>query len=197
MKLFKILLLSLSITAAHAQSYNDSIRAFRKKYAAELLEGNRAPLKSAQLGGLNFFKPDRSYSVWATLTITPGSVPFMIETHSGKKKPFRQYGVLTFSIHDTTLSLQVYQGINLIQDDIHKDDLFVPFYDDTNYELTYAGGRYIDLSLKDVKDNKILLDFNKCYNPYCAYTDGYSCPVPPRENRLEMAIMAGEMLFQQ
>jgi len=191
------LLLICCACTAQAQSYTDSIMQFRKTYVKELLEDKRAPLKPSQVGNLSFFKPDHSFCVWATFTETPGSQPFMIETHSGKKKPYRQYGLLTFTIHDTALTLQVYQSIDLLQDQAHKDDIFVPFNDGTNYVTTYAGGRYIDLSVKDIKDDKILLDFNKCYNPYCAYADGYSCPIPPRENRLQIEISAGEMLFQQ
>jgi uncharacterized protein (DUF1684 family) len=182
---------------APAQSYNDSIAAFRKTYIKELLEDKRAPVKPAQVSGISFFRPDPAYRVWAAYTETPGTVPFMIQTHSGKKKPYRQCGLLTFSIHDTTLTLQVYQSIDLMQDEAHKDDIFVPFNDMTNYETSYAGGRYIDLSLKDIKDGKIMFDFNRSYNPYCAYADGYSCPIPPDENRLQIEIPAGEKMFQQ
>ena len=154
-------------------------------------------MKPNQVGGITFFTPDKSYCVWADFKETPGSVPFMIETHSGKKKPYREYGVLTFSIHDTVLTLHVYQGLDLVQDAAYKDYLFIPFTDETNYETTFAGGRYIDLAINDIKDNKVLLDFNKCYNPYCAYADGYSCPIPPRENRISIEIPVGEKMFQQ
>ena len=198
MKVILTILLFLSCSCnMQAQAYADSIQAFRKDYIKDLLADKRAPVKPSQVSGLSFFQPDKSYCIWATYTETPGTVPFMIDTHSGRKKPYRQCGILTFSIHDTALKLQVYQSIDLLQDEAHKDDIFVPFNDETNYETTYTGGRYIDLSLKDVIDNKILLDFNKCYNPYCAYADGYSCPIPPRENRLAIEIKVGEMLFQQ
>ena len=60
---------------------------------------------------------------------------------------------------------------------------------------TYGGGRYIDLTITDIKNNLIELDFNKCYNPYCAYSDGYSCPIPPDENNLKIKIEAGEKKF--
>jgi len=128
---------------------------------------------------------------------TPGSTPFLIPTHSGKQKPFREYGTLTFVVHDSTLVLHMYQSIDLLNDAAHKDDLFVPFTDESNYEATYGGGRYIDLSTRDIKDNRILLDFNKCYNPYCAYANGFSCPIPPKENSLHVEINVGEKVFQQ
>ena len=196
-KLLIIFLLIVCACNMRAQSYADSIAAFRKNYIKELLEDKRAPVKPGQVGGITFFNADRSYCVWADFKETPGSVPFMIETHSGKKKPYREYGVLTFSIHDTVLTLHVYQGLDLVQDAAYKDYLFIPFTDETNYETTFAGGRYIDLAINDIKDNKVLLDFNKCYNPYCAYADGYSCPIPPRENRIGIEIPVGEKMFQQ
>jgi uncharacterized protein len=77
----------------------------------------------------------------------------------------------------------------------YADYLFVPFTDATTGNETYGSGRYIDLRLGDIKNNTVLLDFNKCYNPYCAYTSGYNCPIPPKENRLAVAVKAGEKVF--
>ena len=76
-----------------------------------------------------------------------------------------------------------------------KDHLFVPFKDWTNGEESYGGGRYIDLKTGDITDGKITIDFNKCYNPWCAYSDGYNCPIPPVENHFELKIEAGEKMW--
>ena len=76
-----------------------------------------------------------------------------------------------------------------------KDYLFIPFMDATTGEETYESGRYFDFSINDIKENMLLVDFNKAYNPYCAYTAGYNCPVPPKENRINVAILAGEKKF--
>ncbi len=178
-----------------AQTYKDTIAQFRKKYIAELLEDQRAPVKATQTKNIKFFTPDKKYSVWADFKETPGSLPFKIPTHSGKLKPYKEYGTLTFTIDGEELVLHVYQGLDLIKEDKYKDYLFIPFRDRTNYESTYAGGRYIDLSIKDITNGKMLLDFNKCYNPYCAYADGFNCPIPPDENSLPIEIKAGEKLF--
>lgn len=89
----------------------------------------------------------------------------------------------------------MYQSIALMQQEELKDYLFIPFNDLTNYETTYAGGRYLDISIKDIQGNRVVLDFNKCYNPYCAYASGYSCPIPPAANRLSVRMDAGEQLF--
>jgi len=196
MKTFLFVLLLAPVGCAYGQGYADSIAQFRKRYTDDLLAEPRHPITSAQVKYMNFFPPDEHYRVWADFTETPGTVPFMVPTHSGKDKPFREYGVLKFILNGDTLTLHVYQFIDMVTGAAHQDDLFIPFNDETNYETTYGGGRYIDLTIKDIKDNKVLLDFNKCYNPYCAYADGFSCPVPPRENRLRTEILAGEKMFQ-
>jgi uncharacterized protein (DUF1684 family) len=129
------------------------------------------------------------------MRLTPEAKQFEMPTHSGKTKLYRQYGLLTFKVKNKACSLQVFQSQTLIKDTKYKDHLFVPFTDLTTYEQTYGGGRYIDLSLAEVQAGKIIIDFNKAYNPYCAYAEGYNCPIPPRENRLPVAIKAGEKLY--
>ncbi|MFT4762129.1 MAG: hypothetical protein ACI9LN_004113, partial [Saprospiraceae bacterium] len=65
----------------------------------------------------------------------------------------------------------------------------------TNSETTYGGGRYLDFKTTDIVDGKMTIDFNKTYNPWCHYSDGYNCPIPPKENHLEVEIVAGERNF--
>ena len=191
---YLLLLLPFSLTVK-GQSYADTIAQFRKQYTAELLADKRSPIKPAQVKSLSFFPPDRSYCVWADFVEKPGSKPFLIQTHSGKQKPYKEYGTLTFTLNNASRTLHLYQSVDLVKEDAHKDDLFLPFNDETNYVTTFAGGRYIDLTVHDIKNGRVLLDFNKCYNPYCAYADGYSCPIPPHENYLNIEINAGEKTF--
>jgi uncharacterized protein len=79
---------------------------------------------------------------------------------------------------------------------LYKNNLFLPFKDHTNGEESYGGGRYINLYTTDIQDGKIEIDLNTCYNPWCAYSDGYNCPIPPKENHLEMEVRAGEKNFK-
>ena len=196
MKRLTTLLLSVSISlTACGQGYNDSIAAYRKHYIEDLLADKRAPIKHPQVRNINFFAPDHKYCLLATFSPSPGSKPFQVATHSGKRKPYREYGTVSFWLNGDTHTLHVYQSIDLMNDAAHKDDLFIPFNDETNYESTYPGGRYIDLTVRDIIGDKVMLDFNKCYNPYCAYADGFSCPVPPSENSLHVEIKAGEKMF--
>jgi len=80
---------------------------------------------------------------------------------------------------------------------MYRDYLFLPFKDATNGDSTYGGGRYIDIRMSEINNNTLTIDFNKAYNPYCAYSDGFNCPVPPLENHLEVALEAGERKFKR
>jgi uncharacterized protein (DUF1684 family) len=121
---------------------------------------------------------------------------FSMETSGSTRQVFRVYGIIYFTIHDTAVKLNIYQSQRLMAVEEFRDHLFLPFTDRTSGEETYASGRYIDLTFDDILDNKVLVDFNKAYNPYCAYVTGkYNCPITPRENNLEVAILAGEKNF--
>ncbi len=121
---------------------------------------------------------------------------FSMETSGTLKKTFRVYGIAHFNINDTAVKLTIYQSQNLMNVEEYKNHLFLPFTDLSSGEETYTAGRYLDLSINDIRDGKLLLDFNKAYNPYCAYVSGkYNCPIPPAENRLNVTIAAGEKLF--
>ena len=185
----------IAVFTANAQTYTDSILRHRQHYKEEFISEEHSPLKGNDTSYLRFFRPDSKYRVLATFTLTPESMTLDMPTYSGKKKVYKQYGILTFKIDNRKCSLQVFQSLALIIDPKYKDHLFVPFTDATTYNETYGGGRYIDLLTTDIQDNKIIIDFNKAYNPYCAYADGYNCPIPPTENRLKVAIKAGEKLF--
>ncbi len=181
--------------AGRAQSYRDSIMLYRDGYIKELLAEKRQPVKPEDARYLSFFEPDPAYRVWASYIETPGATPIMIPTHSGKDKPFRECGYVTFDLNGQSLKLHLYQMIDIMTGAVHGDDLFLPFNDLTNYDLTYGGGRYLDLSKKDIVNGGVIVDFNKCYNPYCAYGEGFSCPIPPAENRMSIEINAGEKMF--
>jgi uncharacterized protein (DUF1684 family) len=191
----KIIIICFFPTIAYSQQYDDSIATYRQHYKREFITEERSPLKSNDTANLRFYKPDKKYRVHATFTATPNSPSFEMPTHSGKTKKFRQYGIARFSIHDTSINLCVYQNHKLLEEDKYKNHLFIPFTDATGYIETYAGGRYIDLETTDIVNGMIWIDFNKCYNPYCAYAEGYNCPIPPIENRIPVAIKAGEKMY--
>jgi len=193
----KVMLVAMMFVAhmTFAQSYTEEIAAWRKNYLEELHAEKRQPVKPSQFSRISFYPANADYKVVATVKETPGSKPFMIPTHSGKQKPFREYATLSFRLNDQELTLHAYQSIDLLTDSVSGSYLFIPFRDYTNYDETYGGGRYIDIPVTDIRDGKVILDFNKCYNPYCAYSDGFNCPIPPDENVLAVEIKAGEKNF--
>ena len=114
---------------------------------------------------------------------------FLMKTSGPKTPEYKKYLKLTFSIDDSIYVLYAYQNVVYAQKEEYKDHLFLPFTDKTNGFETYGGGRYIDLRIPTT--DSLLLDFNQCYNPYCAYTTGYNCPIPPKENALPIKIEVG------
>ena len=102
---------------------------------------------------------------------------------------YREYGELRFKLDEKKFKLTLYQNIKLMEKERYEDYLFIPFTDETNGEESYGGGRYIDFRIP--KGKEVVLDFNKAYNPYCAYNSKYSCPIPPPKNDLSIPIKAG------
>ncbi|MEO8148169.1 MAG: DUF1684 domain-containing protein [Bacteroidia bacterium] len=196
MKHIQIFLVLVSITASsYAQSYKDEIKAHREKYKQDFLEDDNSPLKKSDLNYLQFFDVDESYKVTASFIRTENAVPFDMPTMNGNKKKYIEYGTLSFQLQGKTCSLKIYQSVSLMNIDEYKDYLFIPFTDKTNGNTTYGGGRYLDFRTGDIKNYQMILDFNKAYNPYCAYSAGYSCPKPPSENALSVKVNAGEKEF--
>ena len=190
-KLFTCVLLPAFICGHSQDSYKDSMNSYFADYVEkhEVVTGDDKQF-------LSFFPVDADYRVVANFKRTNNFNWFAMETSGPIKKTFRVYGTLRFMLHDTVLTLNVYQSQSLMNTEEYQHHLFLPFSDLTSGDETYAAGRYIDLVIEDIVDNKVIIDFNKAYNPYCAYVKGkYNCPLPPRENELPVAILAGEKAF--
>lgn len=199
MKLSKnILLLTVFLsTNLFAQSYKEKIEQHREEYKAEFLKSSSSPLKQKDLAGLRFYEPNEKYKLECTFTATKGGKPFEVPTTSGQTQTYTRFGELSFQIDGQIHKLTVYRSPSLMNNPLYRDYLFVPFKDKTNGKDTYGGGRYIDLRMREVNGDKVILDFNKAYNPYCAFSEGYSCPIPPKENHLKIAIEAGEKNYNK
>lgn len=173
------------------------IERHREHYKQEFLTNPRAPLRAADTALLDFFPPDPAWRLSARFEATPDAQPFDMPTYSGRTKPFRRYGFAHFEIAGKPYRLALYTNLTLAQQDAYRDHLFLPFKDHSNGDTTYGGGRYLDLKTGDIgADGIVILDLNKVYNPWCAYSDGYNCPIPPAENHLELTVQAGERLFK-
>ncbi len=139
--------------------------------------------------GIHFFPISEKYMVMAHLEKLENEKPFLMPSTGKKQNWYKKYGKITFVIDGVTYSLYVYQNQDLLRSPQHKNHLFLPFNDLTNGNTTYGGGRYIDLSIPEA--DTLIVDFNQAYNPYCAYSPRYSCPITPEENFIDVAILAG------
>ncbi|WP_026899221.1 DUF1684 domain-containing protein [Daejeonella oryzae] len=176
-------------------SYSQQIKKHRQEYKDDFLKETRSPLLKNDLSKLRFYKPDENYSVNAAVEILQDQQVFKMLTFDGSAKQYVRYALLKFKLQGADQILTLYQSIALKDNEQYKDYLFLPFTDLTNASSTYGGGRYIDLKIKDISSGNFQLDFNKAYNPYCAYSSGYSCPIPPEENDIKIAVKAGEKKF--
>lgn len=196
MKIFgTTLIFTFFILTGFAQkntAYQDFLKAYQKNYVAmhEVVKGKNRKL-------FRFYTPDETYKVSCRFEASTDTTVIIMKTSGTKipQKDFIRYGKLFFTIHDTALQLTVYQSKSLQQLLKYSNYLFIPFTDLTTGDETYGSGRYIDISTTAIKNNIVEIDFNKAYNPYCAYTTGYNCPIPPRENYLPVAVKAGEKSF--
>ena len=145
--------------------------------------------------GLDFYEPDTSYIVKARFERTPDAEPFFMPTTTDRKTQEVVYGIAHFNLNGAEHSLEIYQSLDLIDQEEYRDYLFLPFLDNTNGEETYGGGRYIDLAIPE--GDTLVIDFNKAYNPYCVYNKKYSCPLVPRQNYLRTKVRAGVKNFNK
>jgi len=178
------------------ESLEKEIQGYRDKQIREMTKDEFGPLRESQVAFLDFFPANESYVVTAELEQLFAEPTFRMPTYDGTSNEYKRYGILTFNLNGEKVTLTAYQSMALFQNPAYKNHLFVPFMDNTNGGSTYEGGRYIDLSIEDIKDGKIKIDFNKAYNPYCAYSNGYRCPQPPKENILDINIEAGEKKYK-
>lgn len=143
--------------------------------------------------GLEFYPIDLKFRVSATFVRTPHEKPFPMATSTGTPRTYVKYGEVTFVLLEKTHTLAIYQNPKFVATPNHKyaDHLLLGFTDYTSGDGSYGGGRYVDIGISDIIDNQLVIDFNKTYNPYCAYTEGYSCAIPPEDNDIKIRVEAG------
>lgn len=141
--------------------------------------------------GLNFYPLNAKYIVNARFVRTPNEKPFKMQTTTKRLPEFVKYGEAHFTLEGKEFMLNLYKPTE--KPESGEEYLFLPFTDLTSGDGSYGGGRYLDFELP--KGDSMVIDFNKAYNPYCAYNPKYSCPIPPEENDLLIRIEAGVMDF--
>jgi len=192
---FTLLLIVISISCSTKKpSYEDEIKLVQYELNLQYADAEESPLTEEDLKtfkALDFFKIDESFRIEATFELTPGTPIFEMPTTTERLPLYRKYGIARFSLNGEAIELSLYQNQNLMSSVAYEDYLFLPFNDATNGNLSYGGGRFIDLEIPIEGSTTITIDFNKAYNPYCAYNSKYSCPIPPSENTIPVEILAG------
>lgn len=174
-------------------AYVATVEKLRKEKEEFFRTSKESPVAKdvANFKGLNYYAPDPAYKVRATLTPVEGNKTMSLPESSGSERVYRQYAHAEFFIRDQRCQLLI---LEVADDSPQRGTLFLAFADSTSALETYGAGRYLDIK-KSPGASSIWLDFNEAYNPYCAYSDNYSCPLPPRENILAVAIRAGEKKY--
>ena len=173
-----------------------SIEDFQKTMNTEFADAEKSPLTEEDrkhFKSLNYFPINEKFAVVATFIKSKGEKSFEMKTTTDRTPMYIKYGELHFKIDGKDFKLDVFQNLDLIRKKGFKDYLFLPFSDLTSGNESYIGGRYIDMKIP--KGKTVLVDFNKAYNPYCAYNPKYSCPIVPLQNDLMIEIKAGVKKF--
>ncbi len=177
------------IDTAFYRAQNDSLR---QASDAEFADPNHSPLTEDDLDvfhGLPYFPFNPKFVVEARFEATPDEKPFLMPTSTSRLPQYVKHGHLYFAIDENEYRLSVYRNIDLSKKAGYENYLFIPFNDSTNGFESYGGGRYMDI--QGPLGDTVIFDFNRAYNPYCAYNSRYSCPIPPQENNLPVRIEAG------
>lgn len=190
--IYPISFFALIFLVSCAKPNLDSIIAFQTELSAEWSNPESTPLKEeekADFKGITYFPIDPKFIVKADFHPIENGKTLPFPTSAKKIKYYKEYGKADFKLNGEKFELKIYQSDPPIKG--YETSLFLPFTDQTNGDTTYGGGRYIDLEISEIRNGKLEIDFNKAYNPYCAYSKHYNCPIPPTNNYLDTEINAG------
>jgi len=144
--------------------------------------------------GLDYFPVNPFYRFHCRLNRYPDPEAVRMMTSAGVERDYLKVGYVRFIIDGRVQTLQAYRSAQEDRSEGEGETLFVPFKDATSGKESYGAGRYLEI--EENPDGSFLVDFNRAYNPFCAYSERYSCPYPPRENWLDVEVKAGEKKFR-
>ncbi|SHN03620.1 hypothetical protein SAMN04488057_105359 [Cyclobacterium lianum] len=174
--------------------YQESITAERERQFKFLKYNLDSPLEEEQkdeLDSLDFYPIDPEYKVRARLVPVENRRILEIPMTDGSLERYIRHSYAEFDLRGKGLKLLLLQA----EDETDRRNFFLAFADETSGDETYGGGRY--LNLRQDGQSSITIDFNLAFNPYCAYNPDFACPIPPRENILDIAIRAGEKNYDK
>ena len=161
---------------------------FRKQKDEFFLNDNHSPLPQEQkelFAGLKYFPENSNLLFELNIEEFPEKETIQLQTSTGDLQTYTRFGKIRFQVKRVEAELTVFSN---------QYGFFLPFVDSQAGKETYGAGRYLEPHMST--KGKLLVDFNLAYNPYCTYNDLYSCPIPPVENRLKVAIEAGEKNYK-
>ena len=176
-----------------ADGYVADLRTNREEKDEFFAEHPQSPIPPEHreaFSGLDYFDPDPDSRVTASVTTHDDPDPVPMETTAGNEVRYVRIVTFDFDLGGEDLELHGYK--QRPEDD--EEAVFVPFRDKTTGQESYRGGRYLELHPEnDLADGDVVtLDFNLAYSPFCAFSETFSCPLPPEENWLDVAVRAGE-----
>jgi uncharacterized protein (DUF1684 family) len=190
-----IVVYCLNAIKPYSSVYLAQLNQFRHEKNRSFHQSPNSPLTEVQkavFDSLSYYPADLALVVDATISRDSHPDTLLIQMSANRAEKYLRWGLGKFKVANQSQQLGIY-----LQATGKDSTLFIPFTDLTNGRETYGGGRYLDVPLPEDDATEIQLDFNRAYNPYCAYNNAYSCPVPPAENRLQVAIPAGEKSFHE
>ncbi len=179
------------MTPEDEETWRRALTRFRQEKDEYFTGSHDSPLHQGGYGEpkpLSYFDADPALRFEVNLHRHQSPESIIMTTSKGTRQLFNKVGYFEFALGGETARLEAYQSAE--RDDPH---LFIPFRDGTSGKETYGAARYLDLRVEH--DDSYALDFNYAYNPYCAYNDGYVCPLPPAENWLKAPVRAGERKY--
>lgn len=173
----------------HEADEEQRLVAFRRHKDEFMREDPHSPLgpeQRAEFNGLSYFPLNLALRCDLALDRDVSVEPITMETSTSGSREYRRAGKVQFEVEGESAVLMIYQGT--------LGELFLPMRDATSGKESYGAGRYLEPEM--TTPDTVLVDFNYLYNPYCAYNEQYSCPLPPLENWLQVPIKAGEKKFR-
>jgi uncharacterized protein (DUF1684 family) len=167
--------------------YLTEIKNLRSDKDSYLKKDTASPIEDkVKFTGLKYFEVNTAFKVLGKIDRVTSGQTINISMSGGEVEEYEAYGNVKFEIEGVKGSLKIFKT--------PEGNLFLPFKDLTSNKETYGAGRYLDFGVDEVNGDQIKIDFNKAYHPYCAYNHTFTCPVPPAENTLNVAVKAGERL---
>lgn len=198
--IFIILIIAIiAVTILNFLTIGESAQSYIERIETDRLDRNGMMLSSSSpltdedkidFEGLNYYPVNPNYKLTAKIDLINKRQPIYILSTTGEQLKYIPFGYVTFTLEGKENKLILYQD----WEEKDPNRLSLMFADKTSDVDTYGGGRYMDVMYRNT--NSVILDFNTAYNPYCHFNDEYSCPIPPRENILNISIKAGEKLYK-